>query len=538
MTHHTHRPSHEPWENLPTGFAEHLEIEARLSAPIRSAALERAITALDAVPTNIVDLGSGTGADAVALAQRFPSARVHAIDVSTELLDRVTSSAAAAGVVDRIDRHLADLNSEWSAEIPQRVDLAWASLSLHHVDDPRAVLRRVFASLRPGGVFVLTELSGEWAQLLTEAGFTSVKGSEHEFTARADTADGARYLELRESRTSDVAHSADRTVWVAVRPEAEPAGDTIEADVVVLGGGPAGLAASIALARSRRKVVVIDAGHPRNAPAEGAHNVLGNEGVSPLELLIRGRAEAETYGVQIVSGTVSGVSGAIDDFSVEVGEGSHRLHARRIILATGLVDDLPEIPGIEEGWGRSVLHCPFCHGWEVQGHRIGIIARGEAYIHQAMLFAQLSDQVTVFLHETPEPNEEQLEQLAALGVPIVRSRVQRLRMDDTQVRAVELEDGSAFDLDAVVVAPRFNARTDLFEVLGGVAEETPFGRQIPSDPRGMTDVPGVWAAGNAAQPMAMVVGSAASGVTAGAGVHGDLAFADLNRAVQERRVSA
>lgn len=598
MTSDTHHLSHEPWHALPAGFADYLDLEATLSTPVRDAALEQATLAVDANPSTIVDLGSGTGADAVALGERFPTARVHAVDVSAELLDRVASTAATAGVADRVERHQIDLNNDWPAEMPQSVDLAWASLSLHHVSDPAAALRRVFASLRPGGVFVLTELSGDetfapddlgtgcaglrerithapskhraharadWGTLLSAAGFVFAESTAHEFTVRADSADGAQYLQLRlramregliheiadedvsaldfaienlETGASEISFSAGRSVWVVARPEEEEPVNEIEADVVVLGGGPAGLAASIALARSRRKVVVLDEGRPRNAPADGAHNVLGNEGISPLELLARGRAEAEAYGVQIVQGAVTRVSGAIDDFTVDGGDGAYRVHARRIILATGLVDDLPDVPGVEEGWGHTVLHCPFCHGWEVRDQRIGIIARDEVAIHQALLFSQLSDRVTVFLHDATDPNEEQREQLTALNVEVVRSRVKRLLMDGVQVRAVELGNGRNFALDAVVVVPRFNARTGLYEALGGTAEESSFGIHIPADPRGMTDVPGVWAAGNASQPMAMVVASAASGVVTGAAVHGDLAMADLNRSVQASRIGA
>ena len=240
----------------------------------------------------------------------------------------------------------------------------------------------------------------------------------------------------------------------------------LQADVVVVGGGAAGLAAAVALGRSRRSVVVVDAGQPRNAPADGAHNVLGQEGVPPLELLARGRAEAEAYGVRVVSGRATGASGAVDDFTVEVDGGALHVRARRVVLATGLVDDLPAVPGVAEAWGHSVLHCPYCHGWEVRDRRIAVLGRTENALHQVLLFRQLSDDVTLFLHEAPEPTAEQEEQLAALEVPVVRPRVRRLVVDGTQVRAVELEDGRAFGVDAVVVAPRFLARTGLYEALG------------------------------------------------------------------------
>lgn len=304
-------------------------------------------------------------------------------------------------------------------------------------------------------------------------------------------------------------------------------------DVAVIGGGSAGLAAAVALARSRRDIVVIDGGEPRNAPSERAHNVLGNEGISPLELLAKGRAEAESYGVRILQGRVTRASGKADDFTLEVDGSSEPVHARRVILATGLIDDLPEIPGVREGWGISVLHCPFCHGWEVRDQRIAILSRDAVAVHQAALFAQLSDDVTVFLHEAPAPNDEQRLQLEALGVEVVEGPIERLEVDGTQVRAVQLVDGSSHQVDAAVVAPRFNARTELYEALGGEAEQTDFGLRIPADQRGMTQLPGVWAAGNSSELMAMVTGAMASGVSTGAAVHAELMFTDLAGAVDK-----
>ncbi|TFC91170.1 MULTISPECIES: NAD(P)/FAD-dependent oxidoreductase [Cryobacterium] len=310
--------------------------------------------------------------------------------------------------------------------------------------------------------------------------------------------------------------------------------DELRADVVVVGGGVAGLAAAVALSRSRRSVVVVDAGEPRNAPSHGVHNVIGQEGVLPLELLSRGRAEAQAYGVRIVTGLVTGASGMLDDFTVEVHGGVRRVRARRVVLATGLVDELPAVPGVEEAWGHSVLHCPYCHGWEVRDQRVAVLGRNENALHQVMLFRQLSDDVTLFLHDAPEPTDEQWEQLAAMGVGVVTPRVERLVVEGSQVRAVEIEGGRLFEMDAVVVAPQFIARTEVFETLGGERTTTPFGEQLAADPRGMTAVPGVWVAGNASDPMAMIAAAAASGVMTGAAVHGDLAVADLMQAVRER----
>lgn len=323
--------------------------------------------------------------------------------------------------------------------------------------------------------------------------------------------------------------SPNATATATLNPTAR-----LSADAVVVGGGAAGLAAAIALGRSRRNVVLIDAGEPRNAPSVGAHNVLGHEGISPLELLARGRSEAEGYGVRIVPGRATGASGALDAFTIEVDGGALHVDARRVILATGLVDDLPDVPGVREAWGHSVLHCPFCHGWEVRDKRIAVLGRNENAVHQVMLFRQLSERVTLFLHDAPEPTDEQWEQLAALGVGVVTPRVERVVVAGSQVTAVEIEGGRPFVVDAVVVAPRFIASTSLYEALGGERTITPFGEQVTAEGRGATAIPGVYVAGNTGDPMAMIAGAAASGVMAGAATHGDLAAADLAALVHAR----
>ena len=590
---HSSHSGHEPWHDLPAGFAQLLEHEATLSAPIIDDAISTAATALAGSPSTILDLGAGTGAGTLPLARRFPQAHIHSLDLSEKLLESLDTAAATSGAAERVHAHRVDLDGEWPAELPAEVDLVWAAMSLHHLADPTRALQQAFSALRPGGVLVMTELaepaafqpadlgSGspgladrlleaslghghdggtDWSEALAAAGFTAIHQHEHTFTASGCSTDGARYLATRlrthrdqlgddassadrasidvaigalDAGTSDLSFTAGRTVWVATRPEPVP--EQVETDVVIVGGAAAGLAAAVALARSRREVVVIDAGQPRNAPAEGAHNMLGSEGIAPWELLARGRAEARGYGVTIISGRATAASGTIDDFRVEVDGGARQVHARRVILATGLVDDLPDVPGVDQGWGHTVLHCPFCHGWEVRDQRIAILTRDEVAIHHAMLFGQLSDHVTLFLHEAPDPTEEQWQQLAALNVSVVRPRVERLVLDGRQVRAVEIEGGRTFEADAVVVAPKFQARTELFVALGGEETATPFGRQIPADPRGMTAIPGVWATGNASEPMATLMAVAAAGVTTGAAVHGELGFADLGRAVQARR---
>jgi len=305
----------------------------------------------------------------------------------------------------------------------------------------------------------------------------------------------------------------------------------------VVGGGAAGLSASIALARSLRSVVLVDAASPRNARAAGAHNVLGREGVAPLGLLAEGRREAEAYGVAVRVDAAVTVRRTGGGFAVGLKTGE-TLQVRRIVLATGLVDELPELPGVQELWGRSVLHCPYCHGWEVRGQRIGVLATSPLSVHQALLFRQLSQDVTLFPHTVESLDDAAWDQLAALDVPVVTGLVSRLRTQDGELCAVVLESNQEFPVDAVTVAPRFMARGDLYEQLGGALTDHPMGGCfIETDPMGRTAVAGVWAAGNTRDLSAMVSAASADGVRAGAGVNADLIAEDAAAAVRARQES-
>ncbi|MCJ8504832.1 NAD(P)/FAD-dependent oxidoreductase [Kocuria flava] len=305
-------------------------------------------------------------------------------------------------------------------------------------------------------------------------------------------------------------------------------------DVVVVGGGAAGLSAAVALARSLRSVVVVDAGELRNAPAAGAHNVLGREGVAPLELLAAGRAEAEGYGARVRADRAVAVRRADDDgFAVELAGGAV-LRARRLLLATGLVDELPELPGLRSYWGTGVLHCPYCHGWEVRGRRIVVLGSSPNSVHQALLFRQLSEDVVLVRHTMPDPGPEAAEQLAAAGIAVVEATAAGVRGADGVLRALVLADGTELAADAVVVAPRFAARTRLYEQLGGTPTDHPFGAYVAGDPTGRTEIPGVWVAGNAADLSAMVSVAGGAGVLAGAAINADLVREDVEAAVRAR----
>ena len=309
-------------------------------------------------------------------------------------------------------------------------------------------------------------------------------------------------------------------------------------DVVVFGGGAAGLAGAVALARSRRSVLVVDAGDPRNAPASHVHNFLSRDGTPPAEICAAGRQEAASYGGRVETGRVTALSRSGERFAVQIG--GRAVTARRLLVATGVRDELPQVPGLAERWGIDVLHCPYCHGWEVRGQRIGILATGPATMHQALLFRQLSQHVTVLAHTGPELSGEQREQLGALGIPVIQGTVTQVEADDGGLTGVRLADGTRVFLDALVVAPRMTARAELLAPLGLAPSEVVMGgqvigTQIEADPSGATSVPGVWVAGNLAAINAQVISAAAAGLTAGAVINADLAAEDAEHAVDAYR---
>ena len=302
-------------------------------------------------------------------------------------------------------------------------------------------------------------------------------------------------------------------------------------DVVIVGGGPAGLSAATALARSRRSVLVLDSGQPRNAAAGHLHNFLSRDDSSPLELVALGRKEVESFGGTVESVEVGVVSRVDDAFEVTTATG-RTTRARRVLITSGLEDRLPDIPGVAERWGRDVLHCPYCHGYEVRDQAVGILAVGPLAGHAAGLWRQLTDRVTVFRHDDDELDRETAQRLDALGVPVVDGRVVGLVVEADRLTGIRLESGKVVAVDAAVVSPRAGARAAFLEELGlETVEIEMMGRvvatRLDADPFGRTAVPGVWAAGSVVEPMAQLMASAASGLMAGAQINADLVEADL-----------
>ncbi|MCX4806806.1 NAD(P)/FAD-dependent oxidoreductase [Streptomyces sp. NPDC058682] len=314
-------------------------------------------------------------------------------------------------------------------------------------------------------------------------------------------------------------------------------------DVVVVGGGAAGLAGALTLVRARRTVLVIDSGSPRNAPAAHMHGYLGQDGESPAALLAKGRAEVTGYGGEVRPGTAVAADRLPDGgFLVRCGDGSTAV-ARRLLVATGLVDELPAVPGLGERWGRDVLHCPYCHGWEVRDQPIAVLADGPLAVHQAELWRQWSDRITLLAH-TWRPTAEDRELLAALGVRVVAGEVTGLAVRGEELTGVTLAGGAVVECRALVVAPRFTARSGVLTGLGlptTVVERDgrAIGTCIASDPAtGATALRGVWVAGNVTSPLEKVPGAAAQGVRAAVAINTDLIEAETRRAVRAHRAGA
>ncbi|MFF9215023.1 NAD(P)/FAD-dependent oxidoreductase [Streptomyces viridosporus] len=302
-------------------------------------------------------------------------------------------------------------------------------------------------------------------------------------------------------------------------------------DVVVVGGGAAGLSAALVLGRARRRTLVVDAGEPRNAPSSHMQGYLSRDGMAPAEFLAVGREEIARYGVELVRDRVTDVT-RDGDFTVVLGAG-RTVRARRLVVATGLQDELPAVPGVAERFGRDVLHCPFCHGWEVRDEPFGVLAAGPASVHQALMVSQWSKDVTLFLHTVAEEelSGQDLRRLAAAGVDVVPGEVAELLVEDDRLTGVRLADGSVHARSVLYVAPRPVPRTGLLERLGAAMDETPFGTYPVVDPTGLTTVPGVWAAGNAIGFAEQVVHAASGGYRAASAIVGDLLMADLDAAV-------
>ena len=311
-----------------------------------------------------------------------------------------------------------------------------------------------------------------------------------------------------------------------------------EFDVVVIGGGAAGLSAALVLTRARRRVAVVDAGQPRNAPAAHMQGFLGSDGLPPTALLAAGRIEVAGYGGHLISDIATGITphapshpACQRSFTVTL-EGAPNLRTRRVLVTTGLRDELPDLPGIRERWGRDLLHCPYCHGHEVRDQPLGVLGgRPEALPH-AHLIRQWSHDVVFFANGTAL-TANQREQLAARAIGVVDAPVASIVVENDRLTGVELSTGQVVPRAAVFVRPRFVPHDTLLTDLGCTTHDNGW---VDVDSTGRTSVPGVWAAGNAVNPRAQVITAAGEGSAAAIAINNDLVDEDLPIAVTSFRL--
>lgn len=294
-------------------------------------------------------------------------------------------------------------------------------------------------------------------------------------------------------------------------------------DAIIIGGSFAGLATATYAGRARLDTLVVDAGQPRNRFASHSHGFLTHDGSVPGDILATARAQVMAYpSVRFVEGRAASATASEDGFVVGLASGE-TLAARRLVLAYGLRDELPEIPGLIERWGRSVIHCPYCHGYEFSDRQLGVLATSPMSVHQAQLIPEWGP-TTFFLNGQPMPEPELLADLARRGVTIETRRVAALLGDGTALAAVSLADGTSIPIEALYVGPRSHLNSDIATQLGCAHEEVFWGAMIQTDAMQQTTVPGVFAAGDITRGGHSVTFAAADGVMAATALHRSLVF--------------
>lgn len=294
-------------------------------------------------------------------------------------------------------------------------------------------------------------------------------------------------------------------------------------DAIIIGGSFAGLSAAMQLARANRPVCVVDTGTPRNRFASASHGFFGQDGLPPLDMLATARAKVAAYpSVRFIDGAAVDAAAGEDGFSVTLADG-RRITGRRLVLAFGLEDTLPDIPGVQDRWGRTVVHCPYCHGFEFLGQPLGVLSVLPLSTHQAALIPEWGP-TTFFLNGATMPDAETHARLAARQVAIEPAAIVGLEGRAPELDGVRLADGRLVPIAALYLAPRTSFQSDIAGRLGCSIEEGPVGPVIKTDATQRTSVPGVFAAGDITRAMHNATLASADGVMAGASVHQSLVF--------------
>jgi thioredoxin reductase len=297
-------------------------------------------------------------------------------------------------------------------------------------------------------------------------------------------------------------------------------------DCIVVGAGPAGLNAALVLVRARRRVLVVDSGAPRNYATHEMHGVLGHDGLDPAELRARGRAELARYGVDVVAADVQDAE--VLDGAVRVTCAGRAEVTRAILLATGMLDEVPDVPGFADVWGTSAHTCPYCDGFEHRDERLAVLAAGGRGEHLAVLLRQWSDDVVLLSNGAHDLSADQLARVQAVGVPVVETPVVGLDSDNGRLRRVRLGDGQTLDRDALFFCVGWQLRSDLARTLGCALRDD---GSIVIDADHATTVGRVYAAGNCSEPRALVPAAAGAGATAAVAINAGLSLEDADRAV-------
>jgi thioredoxin reductase len=290
-------------------------------------------------------------------------------------------------------------------------------------------------------------------------------------------------------------------------------------DVVVIGGGLAGLSAALVLGRSRRRTLVIDAGQPRNAPSSGVHGYFSRDGILPKDLLHIGREELAHYpDVEVRPVRAESATGQVSGFEVALADGSV-VQARKLLLATGVSDELPDKPGFYELWGDGVYHCPYCHGWEVRDRPLAVLGSGEDAIAQLEFIRNWSRDIVLLTDGSAGLDERAKQRLGALGVPVLEKPISHLEgsRGNENLERIVFEDGTSLEREGLFCSPPQRQRSGIAASLGCQIDTSGAGDIIRIDPiSGETSVPGVYAIGDAsyslsgAQSAIMAVASGSS----------------------------
>lgn len=304
-------------------------------------------------------------------------------------------------------------------------------------------------------------------------------------------------------------------------------------DVVIVGGGPAGLSAALLLGRARRRVLVCDQGAPRNAPAKASHNFLTRDGMPPLQLLQIAREQLQPYTtVEFEAVAITEASRTEQQFTMTLADG-RSITTRKLLLATGLVDDLPAIDGIRELWGKSIAQCPYCHGWEVRDTPLAIIGNGHDYFEYARLIKGWTDDLVICTNGPSTFTESEYQALSANNIIIREEEIAELEGTNGQLEAIRFVNGERLARHAIFMHVPQHQRTSLPQQLGCTL--TPRGL-IEVDAFGKTEIPGLYAAGDATHLMQSIIVAAATGTMAAGRISHELAIENFDQIAAQATV--